>query len=50
MGRTWLAVPRDWVASLGDIAKFAARDFYEMNRINHSSAAAGEPSFDGLTI
>jgi phospholipid/cholesterol/gamma-HCH transport system permease protein len=25
MGRTWLAVPRDWVASLGDIAKFAAR-------------------------
>jgi phospholipid/cholesterol/gamma-HCH transport system permease protein len=30
MGRTWLAVPRDWVASLGDIAKFAARDFYEI--------------------
>jgi phospholipid/cholesterol/gamma-HCH transport system permease protein len=25
MGTTWLAVPRDWVASLGDIAKFAAR-------------------------
>ena len=30
MGRTWLAVPRDWVASLGDIAKFAARDFAEI--------------------
>ena len=30
MGRTWLAVPRDWIASLGDIAKFAARDFYEV--------------------
>jgi phospholipid/cholesterol/gamma-HCH transport system permease protein len=30
MGRTWLAVPRDWVASLGDIAKFAGRDFYEI--------------------
>jgi phospholipid/cholesterol/gamma-HCH transport system permease protein len=30
VGRTWLAVPRDWVASLGDIAKFAARDFAEI--------------------
>src|SRR3954453_14813881 len=30
MGRTWLAIPRDWVASLGDIAKFAARDFAEI--------------------
>jgi phospholipid/cholesterol/gamma-HCH transport system permease protein len=30
MGRTWLAVPRDWVASLGDIAKFAARIFGEV--------------------
>ena len=30
MGRTWLAVPRDWVASFGDIAKFAARDFGEI--------------------
>ena len=26
----WLAVPRDWIASLGDIAKFAARDFREV--------------------
>ena len=26
MGRAWLAVPRDWVASFGDIAKFAGRD------------------------
>ena len=25
MGRGWLAVPRDWIASFGDIAKFAAR-------------------------
>src|SRR5207248_2283833 len=24
-GRTWLAIPRDWVASLGDIAKISAR-------------------------
>jgi phospholipid/cholesterol/gamma-HCH transport system permease protein len=30
VGRTWLAVPRDWIASLGDIAKFAARDFSEI--------------------
>ena len=30
MGRSWLAVPRDWVASFGDIAKFAARDFAEI--------------------
>jgi phospholipid/cholesterol/gamma-HCH transport system permease protein len=30
MGRTWLAVPRDWIASLGDIAKFAARIFGEV--------------------
>src|SRR5213075_279617 len=28
--RTWLAIPRDWVASLGDIAKFAARDVGEI--------------------
>ena len=25
MGRSWLAVPRDWIASFGDIAKFSAR-------------------------
>jgi phospholipid/cholesterol/gamma-HCH transport system permease protein len=30
MGRAWLGVPRDWVASLGDIAKFAARIFGEV--------------------
>jgi phospholipid/cholesterol/gamma-HCH transport system permease protein len=30
VGRTWLAVPRDWIASLGDIAKFAARIFGEV--------------------
>jgi phospholipid/cholesterol/gamma-HCH transport system permease protein len=30
VGRTWLAVPRDWIASVGDIAKFAGRDFYEI--------------------
>ncbi len=30
MGRGWLAVPKDWVASFGDIAKFAARDFGEL--------------------
>jgi phospholipid/cholesterol/gamma-HCH transport system permease protein len=30
VGRTWLSVPRDWVASLGDIAKFAARDLLEV--------------------
>jgi phospholipid/cholesterol/gamma-HCH transport system permease protein len=33
MGRGWLAVPRDWVASFGDIAKFAARDFGEIFRL-----------------
>src|SRR3954452_5028850 len=26
----WLAVPRDWIASLGDIARFAVRDFREV--------------------
>src|SRR5881398_2716562 len=26
----YLAAPRDWVAALGDIAQFAARDFYEV--------------------
>src|SRR5436305_6558582 len=26
----YLAAPRDWIASLGDIAKFAARDFGEV--------------------
>jgi len=30
MGRTWLAVPRDWIANFGDIVKFAARDFGEV--------------------
>ena len=25
MGNSWLSVPRDWIASFGDIAKFAAR-------------------------
>jgi phospholipid/cholesterol/gamma-HCH transport system permease protein len=25
MGSTWLSVPRDWIASFGDIARFAAR-------------------------
>src|SRR5215208_2870514 len=25
MGRTWLAVPKDWIASFGDIAKFCSR-------------------------
>src|ERR671923_53083 len=29
MGR-YLVAPRDWIASLGDIAKFAARDFREV--------------------
>src|ERR671921_669981 len=25
MGNTWLSIPRDWIASFGDIAKFCAR-------------------------
>ena len=25
MGQSWLSVPRDWIASFGDIAKFSAR-------------------------
>jgi phospholipid/cholesterol/gamma-HCH transport system permease protein len=25
MGKTWLSVPKDWIASFGDIAKFCAR-------------------------
>ena len=30
MGRGWLSVPKDWVASFGDIARFAARDVVEV--------------------
>ncbi len=25
MGRSWLAVPRDWISSFGDIAKFSTK-------------------------
>ena len=25
MGRSWLAIPRDWIASFGDLVKFSAR-------------------------
>ena len=25
MGRTWLAVPREWIAAFGDIVRFSAR-------------------------
>ena len=25
MGRTWLSVPKDWIASFGDITRFCAR-------------------------
>ena len=28
----WLAVPKDWIASFGDIVKFAARVFGEIFR------------------
>ena len=30
MGRTWLRVPRDWIASFGDIAKFSGRVVLEI--------------------
>jgi phospholipid/cholesterol/gamma-HCH transport system permease protein len=30
MGRTWLSVPKDWIASFGDIAKFSARVVLEI--------------------
>jgi phospholipid/cholesterol/gamma-HCH transport system permease protein len=30
VGRTWLAVPKDWIANFGDIAKFCARCFREV--------------------
>jgi phospholipid/cholesterol/gamma-HCH transport system permease protein len=30
MGRTWLSVPRDWIASFGEIAKFSARVVLEI--------------------
>jgi phospholipid/cholesterol/gamma-HCH transport system permease protein len=30
MGRTWLSVPRDWIASFGDIAKFSGRVVLEI--------------------
>ena len=30
MGRTWLSVPRDWIASFGEIAKFSGRVVLEI--------------------
>jgi phospholipid/cholesterol/gamma-HCH transport system permease protein len=30
MGRTWLSVPKDWIASFGEIAKFSARVVLEI--------------------
>jgi phospholipid/cholesterol/gamma-HCH transport system permease protein len=30
MGNTWLSVPKDWIASFGEIAKFAARVVLEV--------------------
>jgi phospholipid/cholesterol/gamma-HCH transport system permease protein len=30
MGRTWLSVPNDWIASFGDIARFSARVVVEV--------------------
>jgi phospholipid/cholesterol/gamma-HCH transport system permease protein len=30
MGRTWLSVPRDWIESFGDIAKFSGRVVLEI--------------------
>jgi phospholipid/cholesterol/gamma-HCH transport system permease protein len=30
VARTWLSVPRDWIASFGDIAKFSARVILEI--------------------
>jgi phospholipid/cholesterol/gamma-HCH transport system permease protein len=30
VGRTWLSVPKDWIASFGDIAKFSARVVLEI--------------------
>src|SRR5918999_279645 len=30
MGARWLSVPRDWIASFGDIARFGARSFGEV--------------------
>jgi phospholipid/cholesterol/gamma-HCH transport system permease protein len=30
MGRTWLSVPKDWIASFGDIARFSARVVVEV--------------------
>jgi phospholipid/cholesterol/gamma-HCH transport system permease protein len=30
MGRTWLSVPRGWIASFGDVAKFSARVVLEI--------------------
>ena len=40
MGRTWLSVPRDWIASFGDIAKFSGRVVLEIfdGRVLASSA------------
>ena len=30
MGRSWLAVPRDWIASFGEIAKFSSKVVLEV--------------------
>jgi phospholipid/cholesterol/gamma-HCH transport system permease protein len=39
VGRTWLSVPREWIASFGDIVKFSARVFLEIfdGRVLHFS-------------
>ena len=37
---TWLAVPKDWLAALGDIVKFSARVFGEVFRLRVFSSSA----------
>ncbi len=36
----WLAVPRDWIASFGDIVKFTGRMFGEVFRCACSASSA----------
>src|SRR4030095_12009933 len=41
MGRTWLSVPKDWIASFGDIAKFCARVVGEVWTLRVMTSSGG---------
>ena len=50
MGRTWLSVPREWIASLGDIAKFSATVVADIFRAPGVSASSARRWQAGILI